>query len=136
MHVLGVDLATEPRGAAACWLRFADGRAEVEIVEARLDDATLVELLSAADRAAIDSPFGWPEPFLDAITRWRNDARFPSGPREPLRLRATDLYVKERALTPFSVSADKIGALAMRCSLLLTRLADQEQAPVDRVLAG
>ena len=52
---------------------------------------------------------------------------------KPLRLRATDLYVEERALTPFSVSADKIGALAMRCSLLLTRLAEREGTPLDRV---
>lgn len=115
MHVLGVDLATEPKGTA-CWLRFAGAHVEVELVDERLDDATLVALLASADRAAIDSPFGWPEPFVAAITRWRNEGSFPDGLRKPLRLRATDLYVEERALTPFSVSADKIGALAMRCS--------------------
>jgi len=41
--------------------------------------------------------------------------------------------VKERALTPYSVSADKIGALAMRCVLLLTGLVDLEQTLLDRV---
>ena len=38
MHVLGVDLATEPKTTAACWLRF-DGQtpAECELVTVRLD---------------------------------------------------------------------------------------------------
>jgi len=48
-------------------------------------------------------------------------------------MRATDLYVQERALTPFSVSTDRIGAVAMRCALLLTRLAELTSEPVDRV---
>lgn len=133
MRVLGVDLATEPRETLACWLSFANGRAEAEIVAARLDDPTLVELLKVADRAAIDSPFGWPEPFFRALARWRTEGTFPSGSREPLRLRATDLVVKREALAPFSVSADKLGALAMRCAMLLTTLADQTDAPIDRV---
>jgi hypothetical protein len=93
----------------------------------------LIRLLATSDRAAIDSPFGWPEPFYAAISQWRDAGSFPTGSREPLRLRATDLYVKERTLTPYSVSADKIGALAMRCALLLTGLADAEQAQLDRV---
>jgi predicted nuclease with RNAse H fold len=134
MRVLGIDLATEPKGTAACWLKFEGAKAEVELVEHRLDDKTLVALLASADRTAIDSPFGWPEPFLAAITRWRDDGLFPNSEREPLRLRATDLYVKkETGLTPLSVSADKIGALAMRCSLLLTLVGEHERAPLDRV---
>jgi Protein of unknown function (DUF429) len=48
-------------------------------------------------------------------------------------MRATDMYIQERALTPFSVSADRIGAVAMRCSLLLSRLAEREGKAVDRV---
>lgn len=36
-------------------------------------------------------------------------------------------------MTPYSVSADKIGALAMRCALILTGLADAEQTVLDRV---
>jgi hypothetical protein len=90
----------------------------VELVTERLDDDTLVDLLSTAHRATIDSPFGWPELFIDAITQWRDTGTFPNGTRAPLRMRATDLYVQERALTPFSVSADRIGAVAMRCALL------------------
>jgi predicted nuclease with RNAse H fold len=134
MDALGVDLATEPKATAAFWLRFDGPAVECELVTAKLDDDTLVGLLESADRAAIDSPFGWPEPFVEAITGWRDRGTFPSGPREPLRLRATDLYVKRRVLlTPFAVSADKIGALAMRCALLLTRLSERESTKLDRV---
>lgn len=133
MHVLGVDLATEPRTTAACWLKFDGQAVECELVTSRLDDATLIRLLESADRAAIDSRFGWPEPFVEAISGWRARGSFPSGSREPLRLRATDIYVKQRALTPFSVSADKIGALAMRCALLLTQLGAREGTNLDRV---
>src|SRR5712691_11333541 len=122
MRVLGMDLASEPKCTAACWLSFDEQGPKAELVEDRLDDVTLIRLIASSDRAAIDSPFGWPEPFLAATTQWRDSGRFPSGPREPLRLRATDLYVKQHALTPYSVSADKIGALAMRCALLLTGL--------------
>jgi hypothetical protein len=133
MRVLGIDLATEPRGTAACWLTCHSEGARADLVADRLDDDTLLGLLASSDRAAIDSPFGWPEPFFVAVREWRDTGRFPRGPREPLRLRTTDLYVKERTLTPFSVSADKIGALAMRCALLLTRLADHEGTRLDRV---
>ena len=133
IRVLGVDLATEPGGTAGCWLTFDQKGAHADLVEDRLDDETLIELIVSSDRAAIDSPFGWPEPFRAAISQWRNLGTFPHVSREQLRLRATDLYVKERALTPYSVSADKIGALAMRCALLLTRLADLEKTRLDRV---
>src|SRR4051794_20265035 len=104
MRVLGIDLATEPKGTAACWLSFDERGARAELVDDRLDDGTLIGLIASSDRAAIDSPFGWPEPFVSAVTHWQNHGSFPTGSREPLRLRATDLYVKERALTPFSVS--------------------------------
>jgi predicted nuclease with RNAse H fold len=133
MDVLGVDLATEPAGTAACWVRSESGRTRLEVVTGRLDDDLLVDVLASADRAAIDSPFGWPEPFVAAITRWQSEGSFPPGPRRPLRMRATDMYIQERALTPFSVSADRIGAVAMRCSLLLSRLAEREGKAVDRV---
>jgi predicted nuclease with RNAse H fold len=124
MRVLGVDLATEPAGTAACWLTFDGVSGRAELVEERIDDETLIRLIASSDRAAIDAPFGWPEPFYDAISQWRREGTFPDGTREPLRLRATDLYVKQRALTPYSVSADKI---------VLTGLADVERTPIDRV---
>jgi hypothetical protein len=133
MRVLGVDLATEPNGTAGCWLTFDGGRARAHLVEERLDDRALVRLIASSHRAAIDSPFGWPEPFFAAISQWRGAGTFPTGSREPLRLRATDLYVKARALTPYSVSADKIGALAMRCALVLAGVAEVEQTRLDRV---
>jgi hypothetical protein len=47
MPVLGVDLATEPAGTAACWLSFDDESARAELVEERLEDATLIRLIAS-----------------------------------------------------------------------------------------
>jgi hypothetical protein len=44
--VLGVDLATEPSGTAGCWLTFDDEGAHAELVADRLDDGTLIRLIS------------------------------------------------------------------------------------------
>ena len=41
--------------------------------------------------------------------------------------------MNECVLKPYSVPAEKIGELAMRCALLLTGLAGAEHTPVDRV---
>src|SRR3712207_7421171 len=48
--------STEPRGTVACWLHFVGPAVQVELVDARLDDPALLELMSIADRVAIDSP--------------------------------------------------------------------------------
>jgi predicted nuclease with RNAse H fold len=133
VKMLGVDLSTEPRKTAACWLHFGPNGATVDLVTESLDDDLLVELLATADRAAIDSPLGWPEPFIEAITQWRDTGTFPGGTRTPLRMRATDLYVQERALTPFSVSADRLGAVAMRCSLLLSKVTQRTGEGMNRI---
>jgi hypothetical protein len=54
------------------------------------------------------------------------------GWRRSLALRLTDLVVRrETRLTPLSVSADRIGHVAMRCACLLARLAQQGH-DVDR----
>jgi hypothetical protein len=51
-------------------------------------------------------------------------------------MRLTDLAVREvMRLTPLSVSADRIGQVAMRCACLLAQLAQQGYA-VDRSGGG
>jgi len=68
-------------------------------------------------KAAIDAPFGWPEPFVDAVVAHQRGQGWPSGmdnPRAPFERRATDRFVHDRCgKTPFSVSADKIAALGL-----------------------
>lgn len=96
-------------------------------------DADLAALARAADRVGIDCPLGWPDPFVAAVAAhaaggpWPGrDAPDPDEFRRSLRLRATDEAVAAATgLTPLSVSTDRIGVTAMRCALLLDRLARQ-----------
>ena len=135
MRTLGIDLATEPKETAACWITWRDGTGLVdELIKRSLTDDVVVELCTEADRVAIDSPFGWPDAFVEAIVGWQNDCDWPGPQREPLRLRETDREVHRGGQNPLSVSSDKIGATAMRCAHILhqfSRLARGTQ--VDRV---
>lgn len=103
-------------------------------------DDQLMEDVKGADIVGIDAPFGWPEPFFDAIRAHRTHGAWPGRGkgleqfRQTLRLRSTDLVVKREALlTPLSVSADKIAVTTFRCALLLDRLRARE-AMADRSL--
>ena len=84
---------------------------------------------AAITKVGIDAPFGWPEPFLDALVAYRHSPAWPTGLDNPLdecRWRETDRAVHRRsAKWPLSVSADKIAAPAMRCATLLTHIAEQ-----------
>ncbi|EFG74135.1 hypothetical protein HMPREF0591_5958 [Mycobacterium parascrofulaceum ATCC BAA-614] len=80
--------------------------------------------MGAADKVAIDAPFGWPEPFIRAISsepgRWPLD---PDEIRAPLERRTTDFLVRDRTgKTPLSVTTDRIAYCAMRCASLLGAL--------------
>src|SRR4051812_4179341 len=75
-------------------------------------------------KTAIDAPFGWPEPFVDAVLAHHRGDGWPSeidNSRAPYERRATDRFVyRKAAKTPLSVSADKIASPAMRCAVLLS----------------
>jgi len=75
-------------------------------------------------KVGIDAPFGWPEPFLDALAAYRAAPEWPIGmddPPDECRLRETDRAVYRRAKKwPLSVSANYIAMAAMRCASLLT----------------
>ncbi|MGH2954090.1 MAG: DUF429 domain-containing protein [Solirubrobacterales bacterium] len=133
MKTLGIDLAAQPKNTAACLIEWRRGAAEVATLAS---DWTDDDLLAAADGCAkvgIDSPFGWPDEFVDAlVAHHRGEAAWPgrdeSSPAEQdafrrrLRFRATDRFCHERGLRPLSVSTDRIGVTAMRCAQLLARL--------------
>ena len=68
---------------------------------------------------AIDSPFGWPVAFTDAVHAWAEHDRWPETDPATLRYRLTDRHVVEALkLHPLSVSADRIAACAWRCASL------------------
>jgi predicted nuclease with RNAse H fold len=139
---VGVDLAAEPANTAVVRIRWAAGAAEVQALTVGADDAMLVDLITAADKAGIDCPLGWPQRFVEFVGQ--HQAGVFVAPvdiagkdwRRRLALRETDLATRAvTGLIPMSVAADRIGLAAMRCAGLLARLAAAGQ-PVDRAGSG
>ena len=142
MLTVGVDLAAEAVNTAVARVGWDGGGAELRGLVVGADDALLAGQIAAADKAGIDCPLGWPDDFVDFVTRHRAGAvPAPAGEagkdwRRRLANRRTDLATREVVgLVPLSVAADRIGMAAMRCAGLLGRLA-VDGHPVDRSGAG
>lgn len=135
---IGVDLSAQPRQTAACILDWGRAPARIVHLEAGADNAAIVDLVAAHQPAkvAIDSPFGWPPPFVNALVDFTNSGSWPSGSdRRPLLLRTTDLAVREETgVDPLSVSSNLLAICAMRCAHLLVELAGEDA--LDRTGAG
>ena len=118
MLTLGIDLASQARNTAACLIAWEE-RPRVRVLECGWDDGRLLAAIARADKVGIDAPFGWPEPFVQAL----NEPRWPSGPgesRERFERRTTDRWVwKQTGKLPMSVSTDRIAYCAMRCRVLI-----------------
>jgi predicted nuclease with RNAse H fold len=139
---VGVDLAAEPARTAVAWIDWSPGQAFIRRLEIGADDDLVVAALLEAEKAGIDCPFGWPDPFVDFVRAHQSgDLADPetfagTDGRRQLAYRATDLHVRDRTgLLPLSVAADRIGHTAMRCAGLLARLG-REGRPVDRRGSG
>jgi predicted nuclease with RNAse H fold len=142
VRTLGIDLAAQPANTSACAVEWGGGRPTVSDLRAGLDDEALLEAIAAADKVAIDAPFGWPDEFVDALVAHRNQRGWPGAGddqdlyRFQLSFRATDRrLIESGSRRPLSVSTDLIGVVAMRCAYLLDRLAKLGE-PVDRAGAG
>lgn len=101
-----------------------------------VNDDRLVLAAQHADVIGVDSPLGWPAAFVNAVAG--HYAFQPwSGPSERATLTHRDTDRAVRALgmgTPLSVSADKLGSVAMRCALLQQRWGEEvwtQPAPRD-----
>jgi len=132
LTTLGIDLASQPAGTAACLVEWPDRGAPVvhEPIK-KLDDDALIAMAQGCDVVGIDAPFGWPSAFVELISAhhagvapavdWTDDDA-----RRALRLRRCDRWLwKESGLggrAPLSVSTDLISLPAMRCIGLLRRL--------------
>lgn len=142
MVVLGVDLAADPANTGAATLTLQGGWTVVDIVVPPVGDAALVELARTARKVGVDSPLGWPDDFVEAVGRHHRGLSWPAAAdpvaqRRLLSKRATDRFVKsETGLDPMSVSADRIGAVAMRCARLQTLWAAGWGGAADRAGAG
>lgn len=136
MITLGIDLAGQPAGTAACAIEWQPGTAIVRSVACGLTDADLLGAIGTASRVGIDVPLGWPESFVAFVAAHHHAGRLPETPLSDLRYRDTDRFV--RGLTgrwPLSVSSDLIAVPAFRAARLLSALAARGEA-VDRSGSG
>lgn len=131
---LGVDLAAQPKQTAVCMVDWRQRPARVRELSIGLDDAAIIDFVDECEPAkmAIDAPFGWPAPFVAAVTQHAKGEPWEAQTVGSLRLRATDLHVTNQiGLQPLSVSADRIAVTAFRCAGLLTALARADRK-IDR----
>jgi predicted nuclease with RNAse H fold len=136
MITLGIDLASQPKGTAACAIEWGAGRARVLDVACGQDDETLVARIARADKVGMDVPFGWPDAFVQAVAAFHAGDPWPDASVTALRYRETDRVVAARTgHWPLSVSTDLIGVPTFRAARLLARLTAQGR-PVDRSGAG
>jgi Protein of unknown function (DUF429) len=135
---LGIDLAAQAKQTAVCLLSWGNGQAAIETLALGVDDAAILELVRSEEPAkvAIDATFGWPAPFVAAVSQNASGGEWQAHAPQTLRLRATDLHViAKTGQQPLSVSADKIAVTAFRCAGLLSELTKAGLA-VDRAGDG
>lgn len=135
---LGVDLASQSKQTAVCMVDWRHRPATIRELAIGLEDAAIIDLVDAFEPAkiAIDAPFGWPRPFVAAVSRHAAGKPWEGQAVRSLRLRATDLHViAEAGQQPLSVSADRIAVTAFRCAGLLTALAKADRK-IDRAGHG
>ncbi len=131
MRTLGIDLASQSAKTAACLIDWNESPPAILTLEIGLTDKGILDLAdqldlrtasgAEGDAIAIDAPFGWPQPFIEFVTRSPTGKRVVSAwtptERKRLAFRLTDLYVQQTlGLWPLAVAADKIALPAMRCS--------------------
>jgi predicted nuclease with RNAse H fold len=138
----GLDLAAMPERTALASIEWAGTRAAIRDVICPADDSAILEMIGRTDKTGIDCPLGWPDTFVDFVAAHRSGhvalPRDGTGPgwRRELTMRRTDLFVRDKLrLVPMSVSADRIAHVALRCAVLLAKLAASGH-PVDRSGAG
>lgn len=123
MKLVGVDLSTDPNKTGVCTLD--EGRICASLCRGPSDQHTerLLKRCSDAYVVAVDVPFGWPKPFIEALAGYHIGVPFDL-PRKQYQLRTTDLWVKDNfpPLQPKSVSTDKLGSTAIAGTNLLHAL--------------
>jgi predicted RNase H-like nuclease len=123
---IGVDLAAQSKETAVCVLNWSHRRATMGTLAVGAGDDDILDLVRAENPAkvAIDAPFGWPNPFVTAVSQHAAGERWNARETRALRLRTTDLAViAQTGAQPLSVSADRIAVTAFRCAGLLSQLA-------------
>ena len=89
-------------------VEWHDQEAELVDLVVGVEDPALLAAITASDKAGIDCPLGWPDPFVDFVTQHhaRGDCRRSGaspgvGWRRTLSRRATDVHVaRTTGVTP------------------------------------
>lgn len=128
IRIVGIDLATESKRTGVVLLDVSEGIASASLPPSGFiaNDDGLKHLVDSTTIVGLDAPLGWPTEFVEAMVQhdgfngWPN----PSGLNEIelrrlLCRRRTDREVHAQVgLTPLSVSANLLGAVAMRGAVL------------------
>ncbi|GAA1789616.1 DUF429 domain-containing protein [Agromyces lapidis] len=132
VRTAGVDLAADTKKTAIAVIQWERDRAMVERVELGASDEVIVEIAATVDRMGIDCAFGWPDDFVEFVSRHAQGARVDLSRdrgidwRRRLAYRETDREVLRRTgRAPLSVATDRLGLTAMHCAALLDALADR-----------
>jgi predicted nuclease with RNAse H fold len=121
MRTLGLDMASQPKETALCWIDWDEKHATASAPITHCTDERIDEEIADAQAVGVDAPFGWPLPFIDGVSNWTH-LHWNNVVRDSLRLRETDREIKDKTkLTPLSVSSDRIALPAMRTMALLRR---------------
>jgi hypothetical protein len=136
MDTIGIDLAAQDKKTAMCTIRWRFGEGTVAPprvgADGGIEAAALLNALRSGNWLGIDSPFGWPATFVDAVSGYARRNPWPDVERDVLRYRLTDRIVRDEVKrSPLSVSSDLIGVTAWRCARLLT-LARAGRKAADR----
>ena len=135
---MGVDIASQPAGTAACWVRWDGGGATVTRVRAPTwTTGTWPDVLAEpVARIGLDVPLGWPDEFVAAVAEHHEGRPFGTAGMDRLTRRETDRWVHDHPeirQLPLSVSTDRIAYPAMRMARILGEVVGE---PIDRSGAG
>lgn len=140
MRTVGIDLSAEPARTAVATIEWDASRPRVTHVRLGADDQQLLSAVQGAGGVGVDCPLGWPDRFVDFVVAHREGA-VPAGEltglalRRTLLRRATDTHVAATfGVVPMSVSADRIGSVAMRAAGLLAALGSVDRSGSDVVM--
>ena len=135
MLTVGLDVASQPKGTAACCVEWKHREARITpIAESVTDDDIRSIVAEQADKTGIDVPLGWPDAFAKALARHHRGEPWGEHAPKTLELRSTDHEVhKVTGRWPLSVSTDRIAYPSMRMASLLDHVDRTGDGPIVEV---
>lgn len=131
MRTVGIDFASQPKNTALCEIVWDGSSATVVQVASHVTDDQIRAMVLAppSQLFGVDTPFGWPERFVEFVRAHQERLTPPAVAMEQLRLRETDRFIwSETGKVPLAVAADKIAIPAMRWAVLLAEFGVQNRA--------